>query len=114
MEPYTRKYGVELIYEGKYDLKVNPLVLDDEVNNIFEGIFLGEGLNITKKDNMIFPLINVSFDWINSFLEMDGQEILESENKNELANSFSEFLDDVAPQYKENVIKASEFIQRKI
>ena len=113
MEPYTRKYGVQLVYEGQYDLKVNPLVLDDEVNNIFEGIFSGEGLNIVKSENDIHPLGNVSLDWINSFLKMDGQNLLESENQNELANSFSEFLDDVAPQYKENVVKASEFIQSK-
>ncbi len=113
MEPYTRKYGVELVYDGDYDLKVNPLVLDDEVNNIFEGIFSGEGLNLTKKGDEIFPLINVSLDWINSFLEMDGQDILEKENKNELANSFSDFLEDVAPQYRENVLKASEFIESK-
>lgn len=32
MEPYTRKYGVELVYDGDYDLKVNPLILDDEVD----------------------------------------------------------------------------------
>lgn len=114
MEPYTRKYGVELVYDGNYDLKVNPLILDDEVNNIFEGIFSGEGLNITKKDDEIFPLINVSLDWINSFLEMDGQKLIEKENKNELANSFSEFLEDVAPQYRENVVKAAQFIEGKL
>ena len=33
LEPYTRKYGVKLIYNGDYDLKVNPIILDDEVNN---------------------------------------------------------------------------------
>lgn len=114
MEPYTRKYGVVLVYEGDYDLKVNPLILDDEVNNIFEGIFSGEGLNMTKRDDEIFPLINVSLDWINSFLEMDNQDILEKENKNELANSFSDFLEDVAPQYRENVLKASEYIEAKL
>ena len=114
MEPYTRKYGVKLVYKGEYNLKVNPLSLDDEVNNIFEGIFSGEGLNMTRREGEIFPLINVSLDWINSFLKMDGQKCLEMENKNELANSFSEFLQDVAPQYRENVLKASEFIQNKI
>ena len=36
LEPYTRKYGVDLVYEGDYDLKVNPLILDDKVNTIFE------------------------------------------------------------------------------
>ena len=114
MEPYTRTYGVELVYNGDYDLKVNQLILDDKVNDIFEGIFSGEGLNLVKGENEIYPLANVSLDWINSFLKMDNQEPVESENKNKLANSFSEFLDNVAPQYKENVVKASEFIQTKI
>lgn len=114
MEPYTRKYGVELVYDGEYDLRVNPIILDDEVNNIFEGLFNGEGLNYDKRDDEIYPLVNVSLDWINSFLEMDGQELLDCENKNELALSFSEFLEDVAPQYKENVLNASEFVLEKL
>lgn len=114
MEPYTRKYGVELVYDGEYDLRVNPIILDDEVNNIFEGLFNGEGLNYDKRDDEIYPLANVSLDWINSFLEMDGQELLDCENKNELSLSFSEFLEDVAPQYKENVLNASEFVLEKL
>ena len=113
LEPYTRKYGVELVYSGEHDLAVNPVILDDEVNNIFQGIFNGEGLNYNLDENEIYPLINVSLDWINSFLEMDGHELVECENKNELANSFSRFLDDVAPQYKENVLSAAEFIKFK-
>lgn len=113
MEPYTRKYGVELVYEGDYDLMVNPVILDDQVNDIFEGIFKGEGLKYSRKDNEIYPLVNVSLDWINSFLQMDGRELIEGENADEQANSFSEFLDEVAPQYKENVLSASEFIESK-
>lgn len=114
MEPYTRKYGVELVYDGDYDLVVNPLILDDEVNNIFSSIFAGDGINFRDKTNEIYPLINVPLDWINSFLEMDGHSIIENENTDELAISFSRFLDDVAPQYKENVISASEFIGEKL
>ena len=114
MEPYTRKYGVKLVYDGEYDLIVNPIILDDEVNTIFEGIFKGEGLNFVKNENEIYPLANVSLDWINSFLEMDGKDKIENKNKNELATSFSEFLEDVAPQYKENVVKAAEFIENKL
>ena len=113
MEPYTRKYGVNLVYDGDYDLKVNPLILDDKVNTIFEGIFAGEGLNLIGSENEIYPLANVSLDWINSFLKMDGQDLIEGENKDDLANSFSEFLEDVAPQFRENVISASEFINEK-
>ena len=113
MEPYTRKYGVKLVYDGDYDLKVNPLILDDKVNTIFEGIFAGEGLNLIDSENEIYPLANVSLDWINSFLKMDDQDLIEGENKDDLANSFSEFLEDVAPQFRENVISASEFINEK-
>ncbi len=113
LEPYTRKYGVKLVYEGEYDLKVNPLILDDKVNTIFEGIFAGEGLNLIDSENEIYPLANVSLDWINSFLEMDGQELIEGENKDDLAILFSEFLEDVAPQFRENVVSASEFIDKK-
>lgn len=114
MEPYTRKYGVELVYGGDYDLAVNPLVLDDEVNNIFSSIFAGDGIGFRDKTGEIYPLLNVPLDWINSFLEMDGQDTIESENTDELAISFSQFLEDVAPQYKENVISASEYIGEKL
>ena len=114
MEPYTRKYGVKLVYDGDADFIVNPLMLDDQVNDIFEGIFDGVGLNRDIKSNEVYPLINVPLDWINSFLEMDGQKLIENKNKNELATSFSEFLEDVAPQYKENVVKAAEFIEKKL
>ena len=113
LEPYTRKYDVELVYSGEHDLAVNPVILDDEVNNIFQGIFNGDGLNYNLDKNEIYPLINVSLDWINSFLEMDGHELVECENKNDLANSFSRFLDDVAPQYKENVLSAADFINER-
>lgn len=114
MEPYTRKYGVKLVYDGDADFVVNPLILDDQVNDIFEGIFDGVGLNRDIKSNEVYPLINVPLDWINSFLEMDGQKLIENKNKNELATSFSEFLEDVTPQYKENVVKAAEFIEKKL
>ena len=114
MEPYTRKYGVELVYEGGHDLAVNPLILDDEVNNIFSGIFAGDGINFRDTTNEIYPLINVPLDWINSFLEMDDRNTIKNENTDELAISFSRFLDGVAPQYKENVVSASEFIAKKL
>ena len=112
LEPYTRKYGVRLVYEGDYDLKVNPLVLDDEVNNIFESIFKGEGLNPHHRDDEIYPLINVSLDWINSFLKMDGQKTIEKQNQDEIANNFSEFLENTTPQYKDNVLKAAQYVRQ--
>ena len=114
LEPYTRKYGVKLVYDGEYDLIANPVILDDKVNRIFSTIFAGEGLEFDRKENEIYPLINVPINWINSFLEMDGQDKIENENSDELASSFMEFLEDVAPQYRENVLKASDYIEKKL
>lgn len=50
LEPYTRKYGVKLIFGGSLkDLKVSgadsvalPVTLDDEVENIINSMFNGE------------------------------------------------------------------------
>ena len=114
LEPYTRKYGVKLVYEGDFDLIANPIILDDKVGSIFDDIFKGRGLTFNKRDNDIYPLINVPLDWINSFLEIDGKKIVENKNNNELATSFMEFLEDVAPQYRENVLKAYEFIEKEL
>lgn len=114
LEPYTRKYGVKLVNSDEYDLKVNPIILDDEVNNIFEGIFKGEGLKYRECENEIYPLKNVSLEWINSFLIMDNQKPLKAQNIDKTSNAFSEFLNDITPQYRENVLKASKFISSKI
>lgn len=114
LEPYTRKYGVELVFDGEYDLIAEPLILDEEVNGIFTDVFEGKGIDFArKKENAVYPLINVSKEWINSFFEADNQEKIKESPKN-LASDFMEFLDDVAPQYKDNVLKASEYIEDKL
>ncbi|WP_303247950.1 ATPase [uncultured Methanobrevibacter sp.] len=114
LEPYTRKYGVELVNSGEYDLIAEPLIMDKKVNMIFTDIFNGEGIDFTrKKEKTIYPLINVSKEWINSFLESDCGEKIKEDSRN-LASDFMEFLDSVAPQYKDNVLKASDFIEEKL
>lgn len=114
LEPYTRKYGVELVNSGEYDLIAEPLIMDMEVNMIFTDIFNGDGIDFTRKnEKTIYPLINVSKEWINSFLESDCGEEIKEDSRN-LASDFMEFLDNVAPQYKDNVLKASDFIEKKL
>lgn len=114
LEPYTRKYGVELVNSGEYDLIAEPLIMDKKVNMIFTDIFNGEGIDFTrKKEKAIYPLINVSKEWINIFLESDCGEEIKEDSRN-LASDFMEFLDNVAPQYKDNVLKASDFIEKKL
>lgn len=114
LESYTRKYGVEIVNSGEYDLIAEPLIMDKKVNMIFTDIFNGEGIDFTrKKEKTIYPLINVSKEWINSFLESDCGEEIKEDSRN-LASDFMEFLDSVAPQYKDNVLKASDFIEKKL
>lgn len=114
LEPYARKYGIKLVNDGEYDFKAIPITLDDEVNQIFSTIFHGEGLKFNKKQNEIYPLINVPIDWINSFLKMNNKPQMNNTNNDQLATSFMEFLEDVAPQYRENVLSATQFIESKL
>ena len=71
-------------------------------------------MTFNKKDNEIYPIINVPLDWINSFLEIDCKKIIETEDYDDLSTSFMEFLEDVAPQYRENVLKAYEYIEKEL
>ena len=118
LEPYTRKYGVKLVYSGDYDYVVNPLIQDDEVNEIFASLFKGEGINFNKEDNELYPLRNIEKKWVNNFLENEGFETLKNKNEKDeyvqLANSFMEFLADVAPQFRDNVLRASDYIEENL
>lgn len=115
LEPYTRKYGVKLIYSGSnYNLKVSPLILDDEVNNIFSNIFAGKGIDFTRRnDNTVYPLLTVGKEWILSFCESENIVFEDNFKENKLSSAFMEFLEDVAPQYRENVIKASDYLKER-
>ena len=116
LEPYTRKYGVKLVYGGSYDLIVNPIILDSKVNSIFSDIFKGNGLTFSNKTNFT-PYLRVygsNIISIKSFLEMDGKKIIETKDYDDLSTSFMEFLEDVAPQYRENVLKAYEYIEKEL
>jgi len=118
LEPYTRKYGVKLVYSGDYDYVVNPLIQDDEVNEIFASLFKGEGINFNKKDSELYPLRNIEKKWVNNFLENEGFETLKNKNEKDeyvqLANLFMEFLADVAPQFRDNVLRASDYIEENL
>lgn len=111
LEPYTRKYGLELVYDGDYDLIADPLLLDDETNRIFSEIFEGKGIDFDFKDEKkIYPLLHVSKKWVEDFLEVK----IENEKEDKLASDFMKFLEEVSPDYMENVLRASEFIETQL
>ncbi|MGN1362526.1 MAG: ATPase [Methanobrevibacter sp.] len=110
LEPYTRKYGISLIFDEKedYDLITSNKTLDAEVHSVIYEIFSGEGISFPrKKENYIYPLIKVSNSQINDFL--DGEVV--SNNYNDVAEEFLEFLDDTVPQYKPNILASVEYLE---
>ncbi|MCK9151731.1 ATPase [Methanobacterium alcaliphilum] len=126
LEPYSRKYGIEIIErefnlkdieEYDFDALVVPLTLDHEVASILYKIFHGEKIDLLsfqdKKGSkqLIYPLINVPLEWIYSWLKLKDTHEVEMEN--EISHEFLIFLEDVVPQVRENIFKASTFLNKK-
>ena len=132
IEPYSRKYGVTFIeYDENVDLDeidsiISPLNLNQEVNHILNDIFDGKGIDWNKKivdvydqygidadfndKKIVFPFINVPQEWINDFLGIDTDYAVDYDNE-DIGESFMGFLTEVNPQFKENVLAASSFLE---
>lgn len=112
LEPYTRKYGVKLIENTneEYDKTVSPLTLNKEVILILNDIFNGDKINFKNiKEDTIYPFINVSEDWIYTFLNLDQPLYNETTSV-----KFMSFLEDIVPQYMENIVHSSLFLKDNI
>lgn len=110
LEPYTRKYGVELVHDedDDYDLITSNRTLDTEVHSIIDEIFGGDGISFPRKDmNYIYPLIKTTNLQINKFLSNND---LPTEF-DDLAGDFLKFLDETVVQYKPNILASTEFLE---
>ena len=132
IEPYSRKYGINFIeYGGDIDFDeidsiVSPLNLNQEVNHILNDIFEGKGIEWNRKMedaynqygmdtglnsvDVVFPFINVPQEWINDFLGIENGYEVDYENE-DIGESFMGFLTEINPQFKENVLAASSFLE---
>ena len=131
IEPYSRKYGINFIeYDENIDLDeidavISPLNLNQEVNHILNDIFDGKGIDWNRKagdvsnfygfidlddKNVVFPFINVPQEWINDFLGIETEYNVDYDNE-DIGESFMGFLSEVNPQFKENVLAASSFLE---
>lgn len=124
LEPYSRKYGIEII-ERKFDLgKLEtmekdfnvvalPLTLDEEVEYVLGRIFSGKKVELESSQKklqgvkLIYPLLNVPQEWICSWLH---QENCSENEANELAHEFLMYLEGVVPQVRENILKSARFV----
>ncbi len=129
LEPYTRKYGIQLIQKkfeleeiGKtlthdFEVIALPLTLDHEVKNILNQIFTGKKIKMQssqdkiEKIRLIYPLVNVPLNWIYGWLEVDAKaHHLEGDDK--LVHEFLQFLETIIPQVRENILKSSRFLSK--
>jgi len=124
LEPYSRKYGIEII-EREFDLEkleileedfnvvALPLTLDAEVENVLGRIFNGEKIELESSQKnhqgvkLIYPLLNVPQEWICSWLHLED---CLSNRENELAHEFLRYLEGVVPQVRENILKSASFV----
>ena len=59
---------------------------------------------------MVFPFINVPQEWINDFLGIENEYKIDYDN-DDIGESFMGFLSEINPQFKENVLAASSFLE---
>ncbi len=121
LEPYQRKYGIELIF-GKsrgeaenldVDSIACPTTLDDEAQNILQLMLDGEKIELLSSNEscsdkkLIYPLINVPKSWIDSWTQTAlNKGIIPN---NELSQDLLMFLESLVPDVRENLLKSALF-----
>ena len=122
LEPYQRKYGIELIFGKSIDETENlnidsialSITLDDESQNILQLMLDGEKIELLSSNEnyndkkLIYPLINVPKSWIYSWTQNKLDNDL---NQNyESAEDLLKFLEKLVPDVRENLLKSALFI----
>ena len=125
LEPYKRKYGIELIFgknidEAK-DLDVDsiamPLALDGEAENILNLMLNGEKIKLLSSNEhyndkkLIYPLINVPKSWIYSWIHTDLNN--EFKQNYESSEDLLKFLESLIPDVMENLLKSALFVSKQ-
>lgn len=136
LEPYTRKYGVELMIIPELDFKdiklsgvgqngskadsvALPLTLDGEVENILDLMIHGEKLMLLSSQTenegikMIYPLINVPKSWIESWVEIEGL-ICVFEGHEGIPKEMLEFLEGFIPDVREKIMRSAVYIRGNV
>ena len=132
LEPYTRKYGVELIIIPELNLKeltapefqdkeynadsiALPLTLDVEVEHILESMLHGEKLELLSShtlkngQKLIYPLINVPDSWIKEWMEIEGLNC-SFENPEGLPRDMLEFMEGFIPDVREKMMRSALYL----
>lgn len=125
LEPYQRKYGIQLIFgndiketvDQDVDSIASALTLDREAENILNQLMNGKKIELLSSNEtfndrkIIYPLINIPEAWIYSWIENKPHEEL---NQNyETSKDFLAFLETIIPDVRENLYKSALFVSDK-
>lgn len=140
LEPYKRKYGVEIVLgsslndsEGSgADSIALPVTLDAEAMKIVDIMLNGgridppSSMKSFHNMRLIYPLLNVPDSWIVSWLEKQDLKcsfehervecVTNTKNRNNgkpVSNDLINFLGDFIPDVRENILKSAEFVHEK-
>lgn len=125
LEPYQRKYGIELISGDNYETKnvdidaiAVPLTLDDEAENILQLMLDGKKIDLLssnesyKNKKLVYPLINIPRSWITSWTQNTGDNELNQDY--EPARDLLKFLESLVPGCRENLLKSTLFTSKML
>jgi hypothetical protein len=124
LEPYQRKYGIELILgeniDETRDLNVDtiakPLTLDDEAENILKLMLDGKKIELLSSNEiyngkkLIYPLINIPKLWIYSWTGYEVDNELDQNYKS--SEDLLKFLEGLIPDVRENLLKSVLFVSQ--
>lgn len=125
LEPYQRKYGIELIFGKSTDEARNlnidsialPTTLDDEAQNILQSMLDGEKIELLSLNEnyngnkLIYPLINVPKSWIYSWTQNKLDNELNQNYKS--SEDLLIFLESLVPDVRENLLKSALFTSKE-
>lgn len=120
LEPYTRKYGIEIIYDENLDSAENhevdsiasPLTLDREVEKVINQMFQGEKIQPTSINTeynnrrVIYPLINIPDSWIKSWAQKNDLPCKIFPGSR-ISVDLLDFLEEYIPNVRENMLKSA-------
>lgn len=106
--------GNGIIWDKKFKELANSYNNDEKIDYFTNKNINDNKYNIDNNDknnkSIIFPLINVPDEWINDFLSIKTTYKIDYDS-NDIATSFMGFLSEINPQFKENVLATSSFLE---
>ena len=129
LEPYTRKYGIEIITKEdnhllekdrsidsiSIDSIASSITLDQEIGNIIHQMFQGERILPTNTNTefngvkIIYPLINIPDTWIESWAKKYNLYCNISSICGD-SKDLIRFLEEFIPDVRENMLKSARFV----